>query len=184
LTYTKAFKIGDRVKVGECTGDVIEKTTFVTRVQTSKNEIVSLPNGNILNSNIVNYSRLAREGKLILYTTVTIGYETPWRKIYALLIEAAKATDLTLSSPEPFVLQNALNDSFVSYELNVYTEHAGIIPAIYSALHQNIQDKFNEAGVEIMSPHYSYLRDGNKVTIPAEYLQKGYQAPAFRVVES
>jgi small-conductance mechanosensitive channel len=184
LTYTKVFKIGDRIKVGECTGDVIEKTTFVTRVRTSKNEIVSLPNGNILNSNIVNYSRLAREGKLILYTTVTIGYEAPWRKIHTLLIEAAKGTDLTSSSSEPFVLQNALNDSFVSYELNVFTEHANQIPAIYSALHQNIQDKFNEAGVEIMSPHYSYLRDGNRVTIPAEYLQKGYQPPAFRVVDT
>ena len=184
LTYTNAFKIGDRVRVGECTGDVIEKTTFVTRLRTPKNEIVSLPNGNILNSNVMNYSRLAREGQLILHTTVTIGYETPWRKVHALLIEAAKATDLTLSSSQPFVLQNALNDFFVSYELNVFTEHANLIPAVYSALHQNIQDKFNEAGVEIMSPQYSYLRDGNKVTIPPEYLQKDYQAPAFRIIES
>ena len=127
---------------------------------------------------------MARDGKLILYTTVTIGYETPWKKVHELLLAAARATELTCPSSTPFVLQNALNDSYVSYELNVFTENANQIPAIYSALHQNIQDKFNEGGVEIMSPHYAYLRDGNKVTIPAEYLPKDYQAPAFKIAES
>jgi len=112
---------------------------------------------------------------------VTIGYDAPWRKVHETLLAAARATEHVLAKPEPFVLQTALNDFYVSYELNAYTEKSQGMARIYSQLHQNIQDKFNEAGIEIMSPHYATLRDGNQSTIPADYLPKDYEPPSFRV---
>lgn len=181
LTYTNAFKIGDRIKIGDCTGDVISKTLFVTRVQTPKNEIVSVPNATILNSNIVNYSILAKNNQLVLYTAVTIGYDAPWKKVHELLIAAALQCEGVLKTPEPFVLQTALSDFYVSYELNAYVNRANEIPKLYSELHKAIQDKFNEAAVEIMSPHYVCLRDGNRISIPENYLPKDYQSPGFTV---
>ncbi len=93
------------------------------------------------------------------------------------------ATPDVLPEPRPFVLQTSLNDYNVAYQINCYTKAAERMPRIYSALHQNIQDKFNEAGVEIMSPAFSALRDGNTVTIPPNYLPEDYEAPAFRVAD-
>src|SRR5262249_34501583 len=113
LTYTNAFKVGDRIKIGDCTGDVIEKTLFVTRVRTIKNEIVSIPNGQILSNNVVNYSTMGSAGQLILHTIVTIGYDEPYEKLDELLISAALATDGIVSEPGPFVLQTSLDDYFV-----------------------------------------------------------------------
>ena len=130
----------------------------------------------------MNLSQQVREGDgLILHTTVTIGYDAPWETVHALLIAAAKATKHILPLPPPFVLQTALNDFYVSYELNAYTDAPEIMPRIYSELHQNIQNKFNEGGVEIMSPHYTNLRDGNQTTIPADYLPPDYHAPGLRI---
>lgn len=183
LTYSKAFKIGDRIKVGDCVGDIVERTLFVTRVCTPKNEIVSLPNGTILNTNIVNYSKMAKTGNLILYTTVTIAYNVDWRKVHKLLLEAASASENIVQEPAPFVLQTALNDHHVSYQLNAFTNNAHDIPVIYSLLHQNIQDKFNEAAIEIMSPGYSSLRDGNHTTTPEQYLPEGYAPSSFRLAK-
>ena len=97
------------------------------------------------------------------------------------MIAAAHTTTHILKTPEPFVLQTSLDDFYVTYEINAYTEEANKMAAIYAELHQNIQDKFNEAGVEIMSPHYAQIRDGNQTTIPEQYLPKNYQAPAFRM---
>ena len=99
----------------------------------------------------------------------------------ALLISAARATAHILPNPEPFVLQTSLDDFYVTYEINAYTDQPHKMANIYAELHQNIQDKFNEAGVEIMSPHYGQIRDGNQTTIPEQYLPKTYQAPSFRV---
>jgi small-conductance mechanosensitive channel len=118
---------------------------------------------------------------VILHTTVTIGYDAPWETVQALLIAAARATTDILPTPPPFVLQTALNDFYVSYELNAYTDVPEYMPRLYSELHQNIQDKFNEGGVEIMSPHYTMLRDGNQTTIPATYLPADYAAPGLRL---
>lgn len=101
--------------------------------------------------------------------------------MHALLIAAAKATPAILAQPEPFVLQTSLDDFFVSYQINAYTDQPSCMAATYSALHINIQEKFNEGGVEIMSPHYRAERDGNQTTIPADYLAKDYQSPAFLV---
>lgn len=181
LTYMRPFRVADWVRIGDTTGEVIERTLLVTRVRTIKNVDVTIPNAMVLSSHLINFSSCARDQGLVLHTTVTIGYNTPWRTVHDLLIAAAKATDHTLSKPEPFVWQTSLNDFNISYELNAYTDRPNLMPQIYSELHRNIQDKFNEAGVEIMSPHYAQIRDGNKTTIPDQYLPRHYQAPALRI---
>ncbi len=182
LTYMRPFQLGDRVKIADTVGDVMEKTLLVTRIRTIKNVDITIPNSLILGAHIINYSASAlTTSPLILHTSVTIGYDAPWRAVHELLKKAALATRNILSDPEPFVLQTALNDFYVTYELNAYTGAPNQMATIYSDLHQNIQDTFNAAGVEIMSPHYTQIRDGNKTTIPDEYLPKTYQAPAFRV---
>jgi len=178
LTYMRAFGVGDLVKIADTMGDVIEKTLLVTRIRTTKNVDITIPNAMVLGSHIINYSSSAR---LILNPIVTIGYEVPWRQVHELLIAAAGATERILADPKPFVLQTALNDFSVSYELNAYTDTPSAMATVYSALHANIQDRFNEAGIEIMSPHYSALRDGNLTTIPANYLPSDYQPPAHRI---
>lgn len=181
ITYMRPFKLGDRVKIADTVGDVVDRNLLVTRVRTTKNVDISIPNALVLSSHIINYSSSAKDKGLILHTSVTIGYDVPWRKVHELLLAAAEATENVLASPKPFVLQTTLDDSYVRYELNAYTDTPQAMPRIYSDLHQQIQDAFNEAGVEIMSPHYGALRDGNQVTIPAEHLPKDYKAPGFRV---
>jgi len=181
LTYMRSFKIGDRVKIGEITGDIIEKSILVTRIRTIKNEIISIPNGTVMGSHTVNFSSDAPERGLIVHTTVTIGYDVPWRQVQQLLIDAALATEFVEKQPLPFVLQTSLDDYYVSYQLNAYTKEPNRQALTYSQMHQNIQDKFNEAGVEIMSPHYKALRDGNATTIPSDHLPKDYIVPAFKV---
>jgi len=158
LTYTRGLRIGDRVKIGTTTGDVVERTILVTRIRTIKNVVVSIPNSMVLNNEIVNYSALTAKGGLILNTTVTIGYDIPWRKVYELLIQSALATQDVQNSPEPYVLQTSLDDYYVSYELNAYTHDPKRMAVTYSELHQNIQDHFKAAGVEIMSPVYMAYR--------------------------
>jgi small-conductance mechanosensitive channel len=101
---------------------------------------------------------------------VTIGYDSPWRQVHELLLNAAAKTEYLSKDPPPFILQTSLDDFFVRYELNVYTREALKSAQIYSLLHQNIQDAFNEAGLEIMSPHYRAERDGNSIAIPPEYM--------------
>jgi len=166
ITYMRPFKIGDRIKLGEVTGDVIDKTFLVTRIRTIKNEEITVPNSTVMSNYTVNYSTSSRDLGLILNTTVTIGYNVPWQKVHELLIAAAKETEGILKDKEPFVLQISLDDFFVTYQLNAYTDQAQAMAAIYSRLHQNIQDKFTQAGVEIMSPHYRAMRDGNKPAMP------------------
>ena len=184
LTYMRAFQVGDFVRIGNEVGDVLEKTLLVTRIRTQKNEIVTIPNGTVLGGVVVNYSGEARNKGLIFHTTVTIGYNAAWRQVHELLISAALATDDVLHDPPPFVLQTALNDFYVAYELNAYTAKPRNMQYAYSQLHQNIQDKFNEAGVEINSPYYTSLRDGNRTTIPECYLPADYERPVFEVQEA
>ncbi len=181
ITYTRAFKLGDRVKIGEVTGDIIEKSMLVTKIKTIKNEEITVPNTKIMNSEVINYSTCAPEMGLIMHTTVTIGYDAPWRQVHQLLIDAALNTPLILKKPIPFVLQTALNDFYISYQINAYTRSPNEMAVIFSDLHQNIQDSFNKAGVEIMSPHYKSIRDGNTIAIPEEYRPKDYEVPGFRV---
>ena len=180
LTYMRAFQVGDFVRIGNDIGEVVEKTLLVTRICTQKKEVVTIPNGTVLGGVVINYSAEARQKGVIFHTTVTIGYNAPWRQVHELLISAASATDDVMREPAPFVVQTALNDFYVAYELNAYTIHPKNMQNIYSALHQNIQDKFNEAGVEINSPHYAALRDGNRTTIPNHYLPSDYKTPVFK----
>ncbi len=181
LTYTGAFKAGDRVKIGDALGDVVLKSLLATHVRTDKNEVVAIPNGVVLAGAIVNYTKLAAAHGTILHSTVTIGYDAPWRQVHELLLNAARRTDLVRADPKPFVLQTSLDDSYVSYQINVHTDRPERMLDIYSWLHANIQDVFNEAGVEIMSPTYAALRDGNATTIPKAHRPEGYEAPGFRV---
>jgi small-conductance mechanosensitive channel len=183
LIYTRSFQLGDKISIGDVIGDVIEKGLLVTRIRTPANRIITIPNSSLLNTNVINFSVSQREFKqpLILQTTVTLGYDLPWRKVHATLKEAALATQFIVSEPAPFVLQTSLDDFYVSYQLNAYTDHPSKMVYIYSELHQNIQDKCNEVGIEIMSPHYKALRDGNHSTIPENYLPEDYQSPAFGI---
>ncbi len=181
LTYMRLFKKGDRVKIGEVVGDVIEKSLLVTRVRTIKNEIISIPNSTVMSSHTINFSSDAPEKGLIIHTTVTIGYDVPWRDMHQALIDAALKTEMVVKEPKPFVLQTSLDDFYVSYQINAYIREANKQASIYSNLHQNIQDVCNERGIEIMSPHYKAARDGNMTTIPANYLAKDYEAPGFNV---
>lgn len=166
ITYMRAFKLGDRIKLNDITGNVIEKTPLVTRVKTPKNELVTIPNSFVMSSHTINYSESARELGLIIHSEVSIGYDAPWRKVHQLLIDAAKATPGVSTEPEPFVLETSLSDFYPVYQINAYIKEADKLPRIYSALFQNIQDKFAAADVEIMSPHYIATRDGNESTIP------------------
>jgi small-conductance mechanosensitive channel len=181
LTYMRSFLVGDWVQIGDTTGEVTEKTLLVTRILTPKAEIITIPNATVMSGSVKNYSVEARKSGVIFHTNVTIGYDAPWRTVHRLLIDAAGATQHVLRQPTPFVLQNRLDDFYVSYELNAFTDVPSQMLNIYSDLHQNIQDKFNEAGVEICSPHFSSLRDGNSIAIPEQYVEPGYRAPSFQV---
>jgi small-conductance mechanosensitive channel len=171
LIYMGAFKVGDRVKIADTLGDVTEKTLLVTRIRTVKNVEITIPNAMVLGSHMINFS-----------ATVTIGYDAPWRRVHALLVEAARATAYVLGEPAPFVLQSSLDDFSVAYELNVYTREANRSLQILSELHQHIQDKFNEAGIEIMSPRFAALRDGNEPAMPTDYLPKEAPVKSSRIL--
>ncbi|MFT5941368.1 MAG: small-conductance mechanosensitive channel [Sediminicola sp.] len=181
ITYMRPFKLNDRIKIGDITGDVIEKTLLVTRIRTIKNEEITIPNSSVLSGNTTNYSTIAASEGLILHTTITIGYDVPWKDVHQSLQKAADRTPMLLKEPAPFVFQTSLDDFYVAYQINAYTKEASKQGVIYSTLHQNIQDCCNEAGIEILSPHYHAARDGNMITIPGNYLPKDYKVPSFNV---
>jgi small-conductance mechanosensitive channel len=174
MIYRRAFKAGDRISIDNVTGDVIERRLMVTHLRTIKNEEIVVPNSTIINSNIVNYSTLAGSRGLILHTTVGIGYETPWRQVEAMLRLAAERTPGLLKEPPPFVLHKSLGDFAVTYELNAYCDNPHAMASLYTAMHQNILDIFNEHGVQIMTPAYEGDPEKPKV-VPKE---QWYQAPA------
>ncbi|HWS12528.1 MAG TPA: mechanosensitive ion channel family protein [Rhodocyclaceae bacterium] len=174
LTYRRAFRVGDRVQIGEVTGDVTEMRLQVTHLRTLKNEEVTIPNSAILNGQVVNFSALAVSQGLILHTTVGIGYETPWRQVEAMLLMAAGRTAGLLTEPAPFVLQKALGDFCVTYEINARCNDARAMNDLYSDLHRNILDVFNEYGVQIMTPAYEGDPEQPKL-VPRE---QWYLAPA------
>jgi small-conductance mechanosensitive channel len=154
LIYRKLFAVGDYVRIGDVTGEVMETRVQVTRIRTPKNEEVIVPNSTILQSAVTNYSSYARERGLILHTTVGIGYEVPWRQVEGMLLTAAERTAGVLKDPPPFVRQRGLADFAVTYELNAYVASADDMIGRYDGLHANIQDVFNEYGVQIMTPAY------------------------------
>lgn len=158
ITYMRPFKTGDFVKVNDTVGNVIEKSPFVTRVRTIKNEMVTIPNSFIISSNTINYSSSARQYGLIIHTALTMGYDVPWRRVHELLIDSALATKGVLEHPAPFVLETELNDNYMCYQINAYIKNADEMPQIMSDLLQNIQDHFNEAGIELFAPHHFAAR--------------------------
>ena len=173
LLYNRAFNIGDVIRSGDCTGVITHRSLLATQMRTFKNEIVTLPNSLLLGGSILNYSAHINDTGVTLHTAITIGYNAPWRTVHELMKQAAARTDGILTEPAPFVLQTALNDFYVAYELNAFTRNPEQMPRLYSDLHHNIQDCFNEGGVEIMSPHYTSFRNGNQTTIPKQYSQEG-----------
>jgi small-conductance mechanosensitive channel len=175
MTYRRAFRPGDRVKIGQHIGDVEQVRLLVTHLRTPKNEEVVVPNSLILGSEVVNYSSMARDRGLILHTTVGIGYETPWRQVEAMLIEAAARTPGLRSDPPPFVLQTGLGDFCVTYEINVHCDRPERMAALYTELHRMILDVFNEYGVQIMTPAYETDPEQPKL-VPKE---QWYAAPAL-----
>ena len=174
MTYRRAFRIGDRVKIGDTVGDVTEMRILVTHLKTPKNEEVVIPNSTILNGEVTNYSTMARDQGLILHTTVGIGYDVPWRQVEAMMLLAAEKTEGLLKEPQPFIRQKSLGDYAVNYELNAYCDNASEMVELYTKMHRNIQDIFNENGVQIMSPAYKADPDEPKV-VPKE---QWYTPPA------
>lgn len=179
LTYTRAFQVGDRIRIGDTTGDVVARTLMVTRVRTITNVEVTIPNNMVMSSAVLNFSTNARRGGILLQTTITIGYDVPWRRVQELLLKAASATDGISANPPPFVIQTGLSDYYPEYELNGYITDAQAMRRILSDLNGKIQDAFAEGGVEITSPAFTAIRDGNAITIPAPHTPP--HAPAFRV---
>ncbi|MEN9919509.1 MAG: hypothetical protein RL662_1945 [Bacteroidota bacterium] len=154
ITYMRPFKTGDRVKMDDTVGNVIEKTALVTRVKTAKNEILTIPNSTVMNTKTINYTFSADEYGLILFIPVAVAYDEPWTKVHELLLKAAaKTTNISLKQ-KPFIMQTAQNDFYAEYQLNVFTKDANKMNDIYSDLRRNVQDTFKEAGMSMLSPHY------------------------------
>ena len=152
IIYMRPFKIGDMIKYNDTIGKVIEKSPFVTRICTLKNEVITVPNSSILSSHTTNYTVSAKNYGLILHTSIGVGYEVPNNRVHELLIKAAKKTDGVLSDHEPFVLDKKFEDLYQLYEINAYIKDANSISRIYSDLHHNIQNVFIEAGIELRVP--------------------------------
>jgi small-conductance mechanosensitive channel len=168
ITYMRPYQIGDRIKVVGIVGDVVEKNMLVTRLRTIKNEEVTIPNATIINNHLTNYTSNAKEMGIVLHTNVSIGYDIPWEKVNQLLLRAARNSMLLQRDPKPFVLQKSLDDNYITYELNAYTKQAAKMALIYSDIHKNILNVFDDAGIEILSPKYVASRDGNLSTVPSQ----------------
>jgi small-conductance mechanosensitive channel len=152
LTYARALRLGDFVRIGEIEGTVIHLGTLSTKIRTPWAEEVTVPNAVVVSQTTIDYSRFAED--VLTPTTVTIGYDAPWRQVESLLLTAAERTDGVRKDPKPRVFQMALEDFYVRYTLLVCLEQQHFKPQILNALHANIQDLFNEYGVQIMSPNY------------------------------
>ncbi len=174
LIYRRAFREGDRIRVGDLEGEVVEMKTMNTRIRSLKNEDINIPNSTVLGSAVINYSSYQRDPGLILHTEVGIGYDVSWRQVEAMLLEAARRTEGLRREPVPFVLQQSLGDFTVVYQLNAYCGDVHRMNGLYSALHANIQDVFNEYGVQIMSPNYVADPEQAKLVPPEQW----YAAPA------
>lgn len=182
MIYRRAFTVGDRVQIGDHMGDVVETRLLVTYLRTLKNEVIVVPNSVIMNSEVINYSTLARQQGLILHTTVGIGYETSWRQVEAMLLEAARRTHGLLQQPPPFVLQKSLGDFAVTYEINAYCDQPSAMAGLYAALHQNILDVFNEYGVQIMTPAYEGDPEQPKVVPKDQWFTAPAKPPMARAI--
>ncbi len=166
LTYMRAFSLGDRIKIGDVTGDVIEKSLLVTRLRTNKNEVISIPNSTVMNSHTINYSIDEIGVGLIIYAEIAIGFDVPWQKVHELGVKAANNVEQLEKDPPPFVLQTSINEFDVTYQINAYTKKANMYATIYSELNKQILDVFQEAGVELVTVYFTGIRDGNEKQLP------------------
>jgi small-conductance mechanosensitive channel len=174
LVYSRALSVGDFVDIGGTVGVVSELGVLSTKIIDMRNEEVTIPNAVLIGNSIRNYSRLSGERGTLVSTKVTIGYDSPWRQIHALLIAAAEQTSGLRSAPQAFVYQRALADFYVEYELFAYMDQPLNRVPVLSALHANIQDQFNAHGVQIMSPHFME-QPGAPVVVPVD---QWYAPPA------
>lgn len=190
--FDKAAHDSDRAVAFQLTGLIMSLGTSLAAWASLADEksrlrtlfmIPTVPNSSILTGQVTNYSNAAGRDELIVHATVTLGYDVPWRQAAELLVEAARKTPSVVDEPGPFVLQTALDGSWVAYQINAYTGEADDLPNLYSALYGNIQDGFNEAGVELMTSQIHALRDGNPSTIPGNYQPEDYKAPGFRLLK-
>lgn len=157
ITYMRPFKIGDRVKISDTQGEVVERNFLVTRIKTSKNTDVTIPNTMVLGTHIHNFSSNAKNGGIILYVKVEVGFDVDWRLVHTILKEASLKTNDIDRSKEPFIVQAGLGEAAVSYELNVYTEHAEKMNAIYSELYAHVLDGFKEKGIDLTGVSYHQI---------------------------
>ncbi|MDB9315080.1 mechanosensitive ion channel family protein [Spirulina sp. CS-785/01] len=183
ILYSRAFTVGDRIKIGDIEGIVFDRNGLITRLRNSNNEVIALPHRRFLREEVVNYTASLRERKipLLLHTQILIPYHTPWRLVHKTLLHAAQKTRYILPDPKSFVLQKQLTDTAILYELNAYTNAPALMEKVYGELHQNIVDRCNEVGIELVSPQYSAVRDGNMAALPPNYLPDDYTASGFRV---
>jgi len=174
LMYSRAMKVGDFVKIDDNVGKVMDIGFFSTKLKTLKNEEINIPNSVLMGSITKNFSRLSKTEGLIIHSSVTIGYDAPWRQVHAMLVNAAEKTSGVQKKPEPFVLQKNLNDFYVEYEINAFIDKPETYTRVKTALHANIQDEFNKYGVQIMSPNFE-SQPAEKVLVPKE---KWFEEPA------
>ena len=165
VIYSRALRTGEFVRVGDDTGTVMDVGMLSTRILTRRREEITIPNAVLVATKTINYSRQASDDGLTVGTTVTIGYDAPWRQVHAMLLSAAERTDGVRKDPAPRVWQKALSDFYVEYELLVNLDHPEDRLPILSELHMHIQDAFNEQGVQIMSPHFEG-QPNEKVVVP------------------
>ncbi len=168
LTYTRAFKVGDVVAIGNTFGKVTHKSLLSTRILTPKNEVVTFPNGSVLSGSVMNYSEKAKVRGVALALTATLGYETEWRVVHKLMCEGARRTKYILDEPAPRVLETKFGDYYVAYELRAWTDYPDVMQYTFADLHRNVLDAFNEAGVEIMTPLILAHRDASELAVPLE----------------
>jgi small-conductance mechanosensitive channel len=167
VVYSRAFREGDYVKIGDVEGTVVRRGSLSTKIRNVRSEEVTIPNGVVVASPTVNYTRLAGGAGALVTATVTIGYDAPWRQVHALLELAASRTEGLRRQPAPYVVQRALSDFYVEYQLVAHAEVSDDRPLALSRLHAAIQDAFNEHGVQIMSPHFRGQPDA-PVVVPRE----------------
>lgn len=181
LTYTRSFSNGDYVKIGDVTGEIIERNLLVTRIRTIKNEIISVPNSTVMNSHTTNYSTDASKKGLVIYTEFAIGYDIAWEKVHEIAIKAANKVPEIMKSPKPFVFQHKLDDFYVTYQINAYIKHANRQDFIYSDLRRELINEFNQAGIELMSPHFMSVRSGAEAQYPEGQVPPTYKNYPFDI---
>ncbi len=178
VVYSRAFREGDYVKIGDVEGTVIRRGALSTKIRNVRNEEITVPNGVVVSSPTVNFTRFAPGGGALVSATVTIGYDAPWRQVHGLLELAAQRTEGVRREPAPYVVQRALSDFYVEYQLVAQIEHSADRPLVQSRLHAAIQDVFNEHGVQIMSPHFRWQPESPVVVPPEHWYTPPAEAPA------